>query len=342
MRSPEQYRKEVDRITPYVVGLNVEDGERSQRKRGNKFDDGFFDIETQVFMFHEFIGSYPTLRVLRMNYGIAEPDICRLLRRMQNAYFNMFATVQYNTIGFNDAELDPSICEDLWAGLDDVGLEEEQVEQLRRCTTALDGTEIIIARPSASHETQKSHFSAKKRQHSLGVQAIVSLEDGTCVYLSDAENVHHDQRAFIDQGIRDLYVGKGFGVLVDGGYFPNRKNPPEGEVPIFAAKPYTVFKKRGGLTENQILFNTQLSKRRVIVENFFSRLKKYYVVGTKYRAYSANASSALSLTKLVNILVNFVNENIVDNPLRAEGWEPDMDEGNSAVNSGKPRKRLSK
>ena len=54
-------------------------------------------------------------------------------------------------------------------------VKEDEKELLRKCVVVIDGTEIKITRTTKSDDYQRSHYSGKKKCHSLSAQVVVNI-----------------------------------------------------------------------------------------------------------------------------------------------------------------------
>jgi hypothetical protein len=297
----------------------------------------------QVFLFREYIKTYPTQKVFWSHYRITdEMTLIRYVRRVllaYNDYFSAMCIIKWPS----DEELSPTNdkFEKLWQGMIDTGVvKEEEMELLRKCVTIIDGTEIRISRPSKSDEVQKSHYSGKKKTHSLSAQVIVHIVTGECLYASDVQNIHNDQQQWNLLNIRSKFLSKNYGLLADGGYTPNLVSTPKDQR-IFAAKPYKKAKK-SKLTEEEKTFNKTLSQHRVLVENFFSRVKRFAILSSEFRHYFAGANPMIDISIVFRVICSLVNWDLKLEPLRKEkGWQPKFFKNNnnkSTLNTNNKKK----
>jgi hypothetical protein len=179
---------------------------------------------------------------------------------------------------------------------DCIPIPEKVYERTKRATTPeeveeyfpgfaafIDSTEQEIPRPK-SKAKRVSHYSGKKRRHTVKTQLTVN-QDGLIVHRTNhARGRRHDYDIFkrnhpeLPRGVRPG---------VDLGYNGIQNDFPE-------MKPMIPFKKRSPgrghkgerarpLTPHQKRFNTELSRARVVVEHTISRLKKFNIFGTEFR-----------------------------------------------------------
>ena len=180
----------------------------------------------------------------------------------------------------------------------------EEVEQFFPGFKAfIDSTEQEIPRPKKDSKKRKTHYSGKKRKHTVKTQVTVN-SNGLIIHKTNhARGRRHDL---------DLYrehhpslpknVEQDFDRGYDGvrNYFPDLK----------CAIP---FKRRGhgrghrdvkaeDLTPEQKGFNRELSKERVVVEHTISRMKKFRIMAEEFRNRLKRYDV---MTDIVSGLVNF-------------------------------------
>jgi len=175
----------------------------------------------------------------------------------------------------------------------------EEVEQFFPGFKAfIDATEQEIPRPKNAKK-RKTHYSGKKKRHTVKTQLSVN-EKGLIVHKTNhARGRRHDYDIFkrsrpkLPEGVRPG---------VDLGYDGIQKDFPELDAMI-------PFKRRGGrnkkgnqLTPEQKLFNSALSKARVVVEHTISRVKKFNIFGQEFRNRLRHYDL---MTDIVSGLINF-------------------------------------
>lgn len=147
----------------------------------------------------------------------------------------------------------------------------------------VDSTEQEIPRPKDALK-RKTHYSGKKRKHTVKTQLTVNGEGLIVHKPPHARGRRHDLEIYTkSHPSLPEQVEQDFDRGYDGvrNYFPDLK----------CAIP---FKRRGpgrghrgekapDLTPEQKAFNKQLSKERVVVEHTISRLKKFSIFGTEFR-----------------------------------------------------------
>lgn len=143
----------------------------------------------------------------------------------------------------------------------------------------IDATEQEIPRPKNAKK-RKTHYSGKKKRHTVKTQLTVN-EKGLIVHKTNhARGRRHDYDIFKQSHPK---LPEGVRPGVDLGYDGIQKDFPELDAMI-------PFKRRGGrnkkgnqLTPEQKLFNSALSKARVVVEHTISRMKKFRIMGEEFR-----------------------------------------------------------
>ena len=137
----------------------------------------------------------------------------------------------------------------------------------------VDATEQPIQRPQ-DQETQKAHYSGKKKRHTLKTQVVVG-PDGELMHVSETvPGSQHDKNLYDESGVGDN-LEEGEAMMGDSGYQDIQHAHP-------AALP---FKKPKGkeLTQEQKEHNRCLSRIRVVAENTLAQIKTFRVMAHVYR-----------------------------------------------------------
>jgi len=140
----------------------------------------------------------------------------------------------------------------------------------------VDATEQAVQR-SSDDETQRQHYSGKKKRHTRKTQLIVN-EHGEIRHLSrSTPGSPHDLKHFRGSGAGEQ-IPKGATVAGDAGYDGLGNDLPEHSV-------ITSFKARRNhpLTEEEKLLNQEFSRVRIIVENTICQLKHFKVLAHQFR-----------------------------------------------------------
>lgn len=140
----------------------------------------------------------------------------------------------------------------------------------------VDATEQAVRR-SSDDETQRQHYSGKKKRHTRKTQLVVN-EHGQIRHLSaSTPGSVHDLKHFRGSGAGQQ-IPKQTTVGGDAGYDGLGNDLPDHSV-------ITSFKARRNhpLTQEQKLLNQEFSRLRIIVENTICQLKQFKVLAQQFR-----------------------------------------------------------
>lgn len=140
----------------------------------------------------------------------------------------------------------------------------------------VDATEQAVRR-SSDDETQRQHYSGKKKRHTRKTQLVVN-EHGQIRHLSaSTPGSVHDLKHFRGSGAGQQ-IPKQTTVGGDAGYDGLGNDLPDHSV-------ITSFKARRNhpLTQEQKLLNQEFSRLRIIVENTICQLKHFKVLAQQFR-----------------------------------------------------------
>ena len=140
----------------------------------------------------------------------------------------------------------------------------------------IDGTERPIRRPKDS-ESQKNNYSGKKKRHTKKNIVITNSKKEILLVSSTKNGSSHDYNIFKQEKIGD-YLPDDIIVNVDTGFLGNEKDFPHIKVVMPKKKP-----KGKNLTSLDIENNKLKSKKRVLVENAISGVKRLRIVTDIYR-----------------------------------------------------------
>jgi len=142
----------------------------------------------------------------------------------------------------------------------------------------IDTTEQKRRRPT-NKKKQKNFYSGKKHQHSFKTQIVVSRLGRILNVSKSYQGRIHDKTILIKEKTMD-HIPKDIKKMVDRGYQKIDKEYPFHciDIPIKRNR----WKKK--LLRSEKVYNTKLSKRRVIIEHVFSRMKKYKILSDTYRS----------------------------------------------------------
>jgi hypothetical protein len=157
----------------------------------------------------------------------------------------------------------------------------------------VDATEQEIPRPK-NKRRRKSHYSGKKKRHTVKTQVMVNKE-GVIVHKSPyARGRRHDYDVFKDCHPRvppEVTVG------MDSGYQGVQKDFPDLNTQLPRKKP-----KGKPQTKQTKKRNKKLARERVVVEHAIRRIKEHNIIGQKHRNRLANYNTIFNITcGLVNL-----------------------------------------
>lgn len=151
----------------------------------------------------------------------------------------------------------------------------------------VDGTERPIQRPQ-NPETQKLHYSGKKKRHTRKHLAAVDQRKRVLVLSKAREGKLHDKKLHDEDDIIGS-VPDAIPVELDLGFLGVQKQYGNSRIPH--KKP-----KGGELTQQQKAENRALSQSRVVCENAFAGVKRYGAVSAVYRNHIEAFDDRLMLT----------------------------------------------
>lgn len=153
----------------------------------------------------------------------------------------------------------------------------EEVEQYFPGFKAfVDCTEQEIPVP-ADQTKRKKYYSGKKKKHTVKTQLMVNKK-GEILYKSDhhKEGRQHDYMVYKEEHLQTPQDVKKY---LDLGYVGIERDFPSAN----AVLPIKKKRNRSQLTKREKLYNKRHRRQRVVVEHTICRIKKFGVMGTKYR-----------------------------------------------------------
>ena len=168
----------------------------------------------------------------------------------------------------------------------------------------IDATEQAIRRPH-DQNTQKMHYSGKKKRHTLKTQIVVA-PDGLIREVSDSvAGSVHDLTLLRQTHTLDR-LAEGEAAMLDAGYQGVRQDAPDRSL----YHPYRA--SRGHpLSEEQKAANRVLSRYRIVVEHTLAQLKRFQVLAQVYR------HSRALYNLIFRIVAGLINRRIAACPLAA-------------------------
>ena len=160
-----------------------------------------------------------------------------------------------------------------------------------------DATEQEIPRPK-NRKKRKTHYSGKKKKHTLKTQFLTNKK-GLIIHKTRCNpGSKHDYAIFKET---KPSIPPDIEGLLDSGYQGIQKDFPELKTRIPAKKP-----KGKKLTKKQKKHNKQLSKERVAIEHVIGKIKKFGIIGTKFRnrhkSYDTRMSVACGIVNFRTML----------------------------------------
>lgn len=179
---------------------------------------------------------------------------------------------------------------------------------------AVDSTLLPISKPG-DEIGRRIYYSKKHNQHGCKLQVCVTAF-GQCIHWCyEKSGSKHDITIFRESGaipffsriqqIGQMLVATYYSLLFDKGYTGINRDMPQAIV---------VQKRPRGrpYNEQEIQFNQRVEADRVIVENYFSRLKGKFLIF--FYPFRGNIDMHIFFAK---IGIALTNKDILDNPLRA-------------------------
>jgi hypothetical protein len=230
-------------------------------------------------------------------YGVSQTDISRDLRRLLPAIQKALPC--------------PEVWKVMESGQPLSAAEQIKLEELADGRVLVDATEQRVSR-AKDNETRKKYYSGKKKQFTIKTQLVTDGEHHIRAISEGIPGSEHD-KALSDELHTLERLPDGCEAELDKGYQGVEKqidlvtvvDPKTGEaqeVPRLTVKiPYKKPKK-GELTEEQCLFNAQVSAIRVRVEHCIGWVKNWAILANRFRcAHSIYTSIMRTICGLVNL-----------------------------------------
>ena len=139
----------------------------------------------------------------------------------------------------------------------------------------IDSSEQEIPRPK-NKRRRKSYYSGKKKKHTIKTQYMVNGEGLILHKTEHKKGRKHDYEIFKNNHpITPIQVENVF----DLGYMGVKNDFPT----VKSVLPFRKNRKKGELSDEEKKYNRKHSKLRVIVEHTVSRIKKYGIMGARFR-----------------------------------------------------------
>lgn len=265
-----QFELLVNKIAPHWE--NTEEKRKQANKRKRKIGAGrpykFEELRKKVLIILLYFKLYLTQEFLGVIVDLDQANISRLLKKIlplidqaadseMATYFNRIKDEQETAEKTND-----------WATFF------AKYPELKDVST--DATEQQCYR-SEDNALQKEHYSGKKKRHMLKTQISVA-SSGRILDVSKSYPGSIHDKTVIDQEETIKKFPKKTCLRFDSGYQGVKEDNPNHYLVLPTKKP-----KGKELSELAKEHNRINSKRRVIVEHVYSRLKKFRILGNLYR-----------------------------------------------------------
>ena len=159
----------------------------------------------------------------------------------------------------------------------------------------IDSTEQEIPRPTKNKRRRKSYYSGKKKKHAIKTQFMVNSEGIIMHKTGHKRGRIHDYDVYKNNHpITPMQVENVF----DLGYMGVQNDFPT----VKSVLPFRKNKKKSELSNEEKRHNRKHSQLRMIVEHTICRIKKFGIMGTKFRNKLGRYDHA---SDIVSGLVNF-------------------------------------
>jgi len=267
--NPFQFETLAKRLEPLWIKSEIKRLTRDSRIRaiggGRRYS--LPSIEDKLLLLLVFYRTYVAYEFLSWVFNIDASNICRLIKRL---------------IPLLEKAADPTLCfaiKDILKKRRKIRTWEEFIKTYPDLVElVIDSTEQKRQRPS-NRKKQKNFYSGKKHQHGLKTQITVDRR-GKIVDISHSYPARiHDKTILIKEHTLDK-LPTNIQKYLDKGYVKIQKLYPDHTV--FIPTKRTRWKRT--LTRSEKIKNTKISKKRIIVEHVFSRMKKYQILLQIYRS----------------------------------------------------------
>lgn len=265
----------VQQLIPHWEKAEEQRKSRSDRERqiGAGHPYKFQYLQHKLLLVLLYYKLYLTQECLGMIVGIDQANISRLLKKM---------------LPLLEQAADPELATYLNKIKEEYALAEktsnlfafyEKHPEFKEAVT--DTTEQQCYRPQ-NNDKQKVYFSGKKKRHMLKTQISVA-PNGHILDVSDTYPGSVHDKTIIDEEKTIEKFPEILCLRFDSGYQGVKQENPDHYIVLPTKKP-----KRKELSELAKEHNRVNSKRRIIVEHIFSRLKKFRILGNVYRGSVAS------------------------------------------------------
>jgi len=284
-----------NRILPEIDRERLSRSDRQRRSgAGRAYDQ---PIALRVAALLTYLRLHAPQIAIGVMYGVNQTDISRDLRRLLPAIQKALPC--------------PEVWKVMESGQELSAAEQIKLEELADGRVLVDATEQRVSR-AKDNETRKKYYSGKKKQFTIKTQLVTDGEHHIRAISEGIPGAEHD-KALSDELHTLERLPDGCEAELDKGYQGVEKqvdlvtvvDPKTGEaqeIPRLTVKiPYKKPKK-GELTEEQRLFNAQVSAIRVRVEHCIGWVKNWAILANRFRcAHSVYTPIMCTICGLVNL-----------------------------------------
>ena len=258
--SPQAFEELMDVLKKAYPDFERRRLSRRRRERaigaGGKFK---FSLEERVFMTLFFLRNYPTFALLGFLFELHESNAYRNVEMMKG-FLSEHVPLPERVRGKRISSID------------------ELLKEMPEIELVIDATEQERQR-AKDEEGRKGYYSGRKKRHSIKSQIVVERGKGLILDVSSGwEGSIHDFRVFEKSGVVGRFACFKVKGWVDRGYEGIDKVARGWEI----EKPKKKAKGRE-LTEEEKGGNRGINRVRVVVEHKIMAMKRYQVIGGKYR-----------------------------------------------------------
>ena len=273
-----------DQVEPAWVAAEQERLSRPGRRRAIGAGPGYrHTLQTQLVLLLVWLRLYLTTAALGVLFGVDKATVSRICRRLLPIVRQV------------------SQADVIWTEPPQRGQGRALDQALAACpdlARILDATEQPVQRPNKRRdpEREKRYYSGKKRCHTCKYALVVNEQGLICNVSPTTPGGVHDLTHVRQAGLlTPLPLSKV--VVADAGFDGLANDLPEHGVAT-ARKAY----RDHPLTEEDLAFNRDLSRTRVVVENAFSRLKHFRSLSDRFRhvVEQVHSDIVLVLAAIVN------------------------------------------
>lgn len=202
-------------------------------------------VEDQILMTLSYLREYPTFFHLGIKWGINESNVYRIVIKTEKALINSGL--------FN------------LPGKKILYQSKNEIE-----TVAMDVSEHEIERPQ---KKQKKYYSGKQKYHTIKSQVLANKKSAEIICTAFSNGKTHDFSLFKKSKIG---MNEKIELLGDKGYQGIKKIHTNSRTPIKK-------NKNKNLSQAEKIFNRQLAKDRIIIENIHRSLNIFRILSSRYR-----------------------------------------------------------